>query len=125
MGAETPGRSPEAGGTTPPAVAPSGFYYLLDLEVPRLMLRTPRASVCLEFKTILNVLIACWSSTSDQAESASFASSIEHVHNFTVILPHRMQGMIRSPYSLNTTRASSLSRRSWVARFGRCLREAT
>jgi hypothetical protein len=54
----------------------------------------------LEFKTILNVLIACWSSTSDQAESASLASSIEHVHNFTVILPHRMQGMIRSPYSL-------------------------
>ena len=100
------------GGTTPLAVAPSGFYYLLDLEVPRLMLRTPRASVCLEFKTVFNVLIACWSSTSDQAESASLASSIEHVHNFTVILPHRMQGMIRSPYSLNTTRASSLSRRS-------------
>ena len=62
------------------------------------MLRTPRASVCLEFKTILNVLIACLSSTSDQAESASLASSIEHVHNFTVILPHRMQGMIHSPY---------------------------
>ena len=64
------------GGTTPLAVAPSGFYYLLDLEVPRLMLRTPRASVCLEFKTVFNVLIACWTSTSDQAESASVACSI-------------------------------------------------
>jgi hypothetical protein len=51
----------------------------------------------LESKTVFNVLIACWSSTSDQAESASVACSIEHVHNFTVILPHRMQGMIPSP----------------------------
>jgi len=42
------------------------------------------------------VLIACWSSTFDQAESASLACSIEHAHNFTVILPHRMQGMIPS-----------------------------
>ena len=58
--------------------------------------RLPRASVCLESKTAFNVLIACWSSTFDQAESASVACSIEHVHNFTVILPHRMQGMFPS-----------------------------
>jgi hypothetical protein len=51
----------------------------------------------LEAKTLFNVLIACFSSTSDQAENASFASSIEHVHHFTVILPHRMQGMTCPP----------------------------
>jgi hypothetical protein len=51
----------------------------------------------LESKTVFNVLIACFSSTSDQAENASFASSIEHVHNFTVIFPHRMQGMTCPP----------------------------
>jgi hypothetical protein len=50
----------------------------------------------LESKTVFNVLIACRSSTSDQAENASFASPIEHVHHFTVTLPHRMQGMIPS-----------------------------
>lgn len=50
----------------------------------------------MEFKIFLNVLIACWSSTFDQLESASLACSIEQVHNFTVILPHRMQGMISS-----------------------------
>ena len=33
-------------------------------------------ALCLESKTVLNVLIACSSSTSDQAENASFASSI-------------------------------------------------
>src|SRR5689334_11561885 len=58
--------------------------------------RLSRTSVCLESKTAFNVLIACWSSTFDQAESASLACSIEHAHNFTVILPHRMQGMIPS-----------------------------
>jgi hypothetical protein len=66
------------------------FYYVL----PRLVLRTPRASVCLEAKTVFNVSIACWSSTSDQVENASFASVIEQVHHFTLILPHRMQGII-------------------------------
>ena len=71
------------------------------------MLRTPRASVCLESKTIFNVLIACWSSTSDQAESASLACSIEHVHNFTVILPHRMQGMIPLLFVSHHTSAES------------------
>jgi hypothetical protein len=71
------------------------------------MLRTPRASVCLESKTVFNVLIACWSSTSDQAESASLACSIEHVHNFTVILPHRMQGMIPLLFVSHHTRAES------------------
>src|SRR5689334_19122808 len=55
-----------------------------------------RASVCLESNTAFNVLIACRSSTSDQAENASFASPIEQVHHFTVILPHRMQGMLAS-----------------------------
>jgi hypothetical protein len=48
----------------------------------------------LDSRTFLNVLMACSSSTSDQAENASFACSIEHVQGFTVILPHRMQGMI-------------------------------
>jgi hypothetical protein len=71
------------------------------------MLRTPRASVCLESKTAFNVLIACWSSTSDQAESASLACSIEHVHNFTVILPHRMQGMIPLLFVSHHTSAES------------------
>jgi hypothetical protein len=51
----------------------------------------------LEAKTLFNVLIARSSSTFDQAENASFASSIEQVHNFTVILPHRMQGMTLPP----------------------------
>jgi hypothetical protein len=51
----------------------------------------------LEAKTLFNVLIACFSSTSDQAENDSFASSIEHVHHFTVTLPHRMQGMTCPP----------------------------
>jgi hypothetical protein len=70
----------------------AGFYSVL----PRLVLRTPRASVCLEAKAIFNVSIACWSSTSDQVENASFASVIEQVHHLTVILPHRMQGIIPS-----------------------------
>ena len=60
------------------------------------MLRVQRAP-CLKFKTVLNVLIARSSSSSDQAENAAFASSIEHVHNFTVIFPHRMQGMTCPP----------------------------
>jgi hypothetical protein len=51
----------------------------------------------LEANTVFNVLIARSSSTSDQADKVSFASSIEHVHNFTVILPHRMQGMTFPP----------------------------
>jgi hypothetical protein len=53
----------------------------------------------LDSGTVLNVLMACSSSTSDQAENASFTCSIEHVHNFTVILPHRSR---HDPsYSLN------------------------
>ena len=43
----------------------------------------------LDSRTFLNVLMACSSSTSDQAENASFTCSIEHVHSFTVNLPHR------------------------------------
>jgi len=50
-----------------------------------------------EFTTVVNVLIARSNSSSDQAENASFASSIEHVHNFTVTLPHRMHGMTFPP----------------------------
>lgn len=67
---------------------PFGLFALSQFGMSRL-----QRALCLESKTVLNVLIACSSSTSDQAENASFASSIEHVHNFTVILPHRMQGI--------------------------------
>jgi hypothetical protein len=65
-----------------------------DLRISHL---TYEVSVLLGGQTLFNVLIACFSSTSDQAENASFASSIEHVHHFTVILPHRMQGMATPP----------------------------
>ena len=48
--------------------------------------------------------MALSSSTSDQVENASFACSIEHVHNLTVILPHRMQGMATSTDRLSQDR---------------------
>ena len=69
--------------------APTGSFALSQFGMSRLqrMLR-------LDSRMVLNVLMACSISTSDQAENASLACSIEHVHNFTVILPHRMQGMI-------------------------------
>jgi hypothetical protein len=54
-------------------------------------------TLCLDFKIVLNMLMTCSNSTSDHADNASFASGIEHVHNFTVILPHRMQGMTFPP----------------------------
>jgi hypothetical protein len=69
------------------------------------MLRLQLA-LCLDFKTVLNMLISCSNSTSDHAENASFASWIEHVHNFTVILPHRMQGMTFPPAQLNQSPSS-------------------
>jgi hypothetical protein len=69
-----------------------------DLRISHL---TYEVSVLLGGQTLFNVLIACFSSTSDQAENASFASSIEHVHHLTVILPHRMQGMACPPARQN------------------------
>jgi hypothetical protein len=87
----TPGNRPKAMSRLLEA-ALSGSFALSQFGMSRL-----QRALCLESKTVLNVLIACSSSTSDQAENASFASSIEHVHNFTVILPHRMQGMTFPP----------------------------
>src|SRR5258705_5247959 len=57
----------------------------------------PSVSVLLGGQDPLQRVDACLSSTSNQAENASFASSIEHVDHFTVILPHRMQGMTCPP----------------------------
>src|SRR5713101_3643361 len=69
-----------------PAAGPYGLFRMSQFGMSRLLR--------LDSRTFLNVLMACSSSTSDQAEKASFTCSIEHVHSFTVILPHRMQGMI-------------------------------
>jgi len=48
-------------------------------------------------RTVSNVEIICSSSASDQTENEFLASSIEQVHNFTVTLPHRIQGMTKPP----------------------------
>jgi len=87
---QRPRRAPFVGGRRrPPRRAPTGSFALSQFGMSRL-----QRALRLDSRTVLNVLMACSSSTSDQAENASFACSIEHVHNFTVILPHRMQGMI-------------------------------
>ena len=80
-----PRRAPFVGGRRQPRRrAPMGSSALSQFGMARLqrMLR-------LDSRTFLNVLMACSSSTSDQAENASFTCSIEHVHRFTVSLPHR------------------------------------
>ncbi len=78
---------PSSGGRRRPRRrVPTGSFAVSQFGMSRLLR--------LDSRTFLNVLMACSSSTSDQAEKASFTCSIEHVHSFTVILPHRMQGMI-------------------------------
>ena len=61
------------------------------------------------------MLIACSISTVDQVENASFAWLIEHVHNLTVILPHRMQGMATSMISDPTSLARQSKSAKWPA----------
>lgn len=95
--------SAEGGG---PAAGPYGLF------------RT--VSVRLDSRTVLNVLMACSSSTSDQAENASFACSIEHVDNFTVVLPHRMQGMAKLHDELLVlNQVCQMAKNGWHVRRGR------
>jgi len=112
---QRPGRAPFVGRRRPPRRAPTASFALSQFGMSRLQ-RALRS----DSRTVLNVLMACSSSTSDQAENASFACSIEHVDNFTVVLSHRMQGMAKLHDELLVlNQVCQMAKNGWHIRRGR------